>query len=53
VLLDLDVGWLRIYRNGNRCGPGFLAGVTGPLVRAVEFYYEETFCSCLRCRVSS
>ena len=21
VLLDLDAGWLRIYRNGKRCGP--------------------------------
>jgi hypothetical protein len=36
VLLDLDAGWLRIYRNGKRCGPGFTAGVTGPLVRAVQ-----------------
>ena len=40
VLLDLDAGWLRIYRNGNRCGPGFVAGVTGPLVRAAEFYFK-------------
>ena len=23
VLLDLDAGWMRIYRNGKRCGPGF------------------------------
>ena len=37
-LLDLDAGWLRFYRNGNRCGPGFVSGVTGPLVRAVEIF---------------
>ena len=36
VLLDLDAGWMRIYRNGNRCGPGFTEGVTGPLVRAAQ-----------------
>jgi hypothetical protein len=36
VLLDLDAGWLRIYRNGKRCGPGFTEGVTGPLVRAAQ-----------------
>jgi len=22
VLLDLDAGWMRFYRNGKRCGPG-------------------------------
>jgi hypothetical protein len=38
VLLDLDAGWLRMYRNGKRCGPGFTEGVTGPLVRAVQLY---------------
>jgi hypothetical protein len=38
VLLDLDAGWLRIYRNGKRCGPGFTEGVTGPLVRAVQLW---------------
>jgi hypothetical protein len=38
VLLDLDAGWLRFYRNGKRCGPGYKEGVTGPLVRAVQFY---------------
>jgi hypothetical protein len=37
VLLDLDAGWMRFYRNGKRCGPGFTEGVTGPLVRAMEF----------------
>jgi hypothetical protein len=36
VLLDLDAGWLRIYRNGKRCGPGFTEGVTGPLVQAAQ-----------------
>jgi hypothetical protein len=36
VLLDLDAGWMRLYRNGKRCGPGFTAGVTGPLVRAAQ-----------------
>jgi hypothetical protein len=39
VLLDLDAGWMRIYRNGKRCGPGFTEGVTGPLVRATELAY--------------
>jgi hypothetical protein len=37
VLLDLDAGWLRFYRNGKRCGPGFTEGVTGPLLRAAQF----------------
>jgi hypothetical protein len=36
VLLDLDAGWLRLYRNGKRCGPGYTEGVTGPLVRAAQ-----------------
>jgi hypothetical protein len=38
VLLDLDAGWLRFYRNDERCGPGFTEGVTGPLVRAAHFW---------------
>jgi hypothetical protein len=38
VLLDLDAGWMRLYRNGKRCGPGFTEGVTGPLVRAAELF---------------
>jgi hypothetical protein len=38
VLLDLDAGWLRFYRNSKRCGPGFTEGVTGPLLRGVEVY---------------
>jgi hypothetical protein len=36
VLLDLDAGWLRFYRNGKRCGLGYTEGVTGPLVRAAQ-----------------
>jgi hypothetical protein len=40
VLLDLDAGWLRIYRNDKRWGPGFTEGVTGPLVRAVQLYID-------------
>ena len=42
VLLDLDAGWMRFYRNGERCGPGFTEGVTGPLLRAVELCAEGT-----------
>ena len=38
VLLDLDAGWLRFYRNSKRCGPGYTEGVTGPLVRAAQVY---------------
>jgi hypothetical protein len=38
VLLDLDAGWMRLYRNDKRCGPGFTEGVTGPLVRAAQLY---------------
>ena len=34
-LLDLDAGWMRFFRNGKLCGPGFESGVTGPLVRTV------------------
>jgi hypothetical protein len=40
VLLDLDAGWLRFYRNGKRCGPGYTEGVTGPLVRAAHVVTE-------------
>ena len=38
VLLDLDTGWMRFYRDGKRCGPGFTEGVTGPLVRAAGLF---------------
>jgi hypothetical protein len=41
VLLDLDAGWMRFYRNGVRCGPGFTEGVTGPLVRAAELLNSD------------
>ena len=41
MLLDLDAGWMRLYRNGKRCGPGFTEGVTGPLVRAVELIHKD------------
>jgi hypothetical protein len=36
VLLDLDAGWMRFFRNGMRCGPGYTEGVTGPLARAAQ-----------------
>jgi hypothetical protein len=36
VLLDLDAGWMRLYCNGKRCGPGFTEGLTGPLVCAAQ-----------------
>ena len=36
VLLDLDAGWMRFYRNRKRCGPGYTEGVTGPLLRAAQ-----------------
>jgi hypothetical protein len=42
VLLDLDAGWLRFYRNNTRCGPGFTEGVTGPLVRAAQIALQDT-----------
>ena len=41
MLLDLDAGWMRIYRNGKRCGPGFTEGVTGPLARAAQLCYKD------------
>jgi hypothetical protein len=40
VLLDLDAGWMRLYRNGKRCGPGYTEGVTGPLVRAAQCIWQ-------------
>ena len=37
VLLDLDDGSLRFFRNGAQLGPGYAAGsVTGPVVAAVQ-----------------
>jgi hypothetical protein len=41
VLLDLDAGWMRLYRNGKQCGPGFTEGVTGPLVRAAQLHEKD------------
>jgi hypothetical protein len=39
VLLDLDDGSLRFFKNGVQHGPGYPAGsVTGPVVHAVQMY---------------
>jgi hypothetical protein len=39
MLLDLDSGSLRFFKNGVHHGPGFPAGsVTGPVVAAVHVY---------------
>jgi hypothetical protein len=39
VLLDLDNGSLRFFKNGVEHGPGYAAGsVTGPVVHAAEMY---------------
>jgi len=38
VVLDLDAGSIRFYRNGARCGGGFASGVSGPLLRAVQLW---------------
>ena len=35
VLVDLGAGSLRFYLNGVQCGPGYTAGVTGPLLPAI------------------
>jgi hypothetical protein len=41
VLLDLDDGSLRFFKNGVEHGPGFAAGsVTGPVVHAVQLYIK-------------
>jgi hypothetical protein len=43
VLLDLDDGSLRFFKNGVQHGPGYAAGsVTGPVVAAVQFYYADS-----------
>jgi hypothetical protein len=40
VLLDLDSGSLRFFKNGVQHGPGYAAGsVTGPVVAAVQLCY--------------
>jgi hypothetical protein len=42
VLLDLDNGSLRFFKNGVQHGPGFPAGsVTGPVVHAVQMFYRH------------
>jgi hypothetical protein len=39
VLLDLDNGSLRFFKNGVQHGPGYAAGsVTGPVVAAVQMF---------------
>jgi hypothetical protein len=43
MLLDLDNGSLRFFKNGVEHGPGFAAGsVTGPVVHAVQLYKEDS-----------
>ena len=42
VLLDLDAGWIRFFRNGKRTGQGVASGVSGPLVRAVHLLNTGT-----------
>jgi hypothetical protein len=42
VLLDLDNGLLRFFKNGVQHGPGYAAGsVTGPVVAAVQMGWED------------
>ena len=41
ILLDLDDGSLRFFKNGVEHGPGYPAGsVTGPVARAAQMDYE-------------
>jgi hypothetical protein len=41
MLLDLDNGSLRFFKNGAQHGPGYPAGsVTGPVVAAVQMYFK-------------
>jgi hypothetical protein len=43
VLLDLDEGSLRFFKNGVKDGPGYPAGsVTGPVVCAAQLYHPNT-----------
>jgi hypothetical protein len=43
VLLGLDNGSLRFFKNGVQHGPGYAAGsVTGPVVAAVQIYNKDT-----------
>jgi hypothetical protein len=42
VLLDLDNGSLRFFKNGVQHGPGYPAGsVTWPVVAAVQMFYKD------------
>jgi hypothetical protein len=42
VLLDLDNGSLRFFKNGVQHGPGYPAGsVTGPVVAAAQTYFKD------------
>jgi hypothetical protein len=42
VLLDLDNGSLRFFKNGVEHGPGYAAGsVTGPVVHAVQLFFNN------------
>jgi hypothetical protein len=42
MLLDLDNGSLRFFKNGVQHGPGYAAGsVTGPVVAAVQMNYRN------------
>jgi hypothetical protein len=42
MLLDLDDGSLRFFKNGVAHGPGYPAGsVTGPVVAAVQMYHKD------------
>jgi hypothetical protein len=42
VLLDLDNGSLRFFKNGVEHGPGYASGsVTGPVVAAVQLHYKN------------
>jgi hypothetical protein len=43
VLLDLDDGSLRFFKNGEQHGPGFAAGcVAGPVVASVQMIYNSS-----------
>jgi hypothetical protein len=43
VLLDLDNGLLRFFKNGVQHGPGYPAGsVTGPVVAAVQMVNKDS-----------
>jgi hypothetical protein len=43
VLLDVDSGSLRFFKNGVQHGPGYAAGsVAGPVVAAVQMYNKDS-----------